>query len=281
MAALLGDKIAQDNGIDWTLAETEGMHPALYCWREQLPAAIVRMLAYLGGIALLSIAAAQIFQAPAPMDAPAPANQPQWNEVKRPFPAFALSIPEAAGVPSHYAVRYNRNGVGRKDVLSLGEPDAAAPYLRVEVYRPGDEIGRFAEPVVTIVGAAAALRPDHVARGAPLASKFGPLSTVTFDTSKGAHCLGLVRSFDDPRLQLSGWFCRGGDFVRRSTLACALDRLTLLSAGSEPKVGALFAKAELKRSFCAERDPIIAATPKYKVLWKALATRPQPRRIGP
>lgn len=59
MAALLGDNIAQDNG---SLAETEGMHPALYCWREQLPAAIVRMLAYLGGIALLSIAVAQIFQ---------------------------------------------------------------------------------------------------------------------------------------------------------------------------------------------------------------------------
>lgn len=106
------------------------MHPALYSWREQLPATIVRMLAYLGGIAVLSIAAAQIFQSRPAMD------------------------------------------------------------------------------------------------------------------------------------------------------ACALDRLTLLSAGSEPKVGALFAEAELHRSFCGEHDPIIAATPKYKLLWKALATRPEPRRIG-
>ena len=38
------------------------MHPALHSWREELPAAFVRLLAYLGGIAVLSIAAAQLFQ---------------------------------------------------------------------------------------------------------------------------------------------------------------------------------------------------------------------------
>ena len=90
-----------------------------------------------------------------------------------------------------------------------------------------------------------------------------------------------MRAYDDPRLQLSGWFCQGGALsIERSTLACALDRLTLLSAGSEPKVGALFAQAELNRSYCGQRDPILAPTPKYKLLWKALATRPEPRRIG-
>jgi hypothetical protein len=81
-------------------------------------------------------------------------------------------------------------------------------------------------------------------------------------------------------LQLSGWFCRGGDLIERATLSCALDRLTLLAAGSEPKIGVLFAKAELHRSFCGQRDPILASTPKYKLLWKALANRPLPRRIG-
>jgi len=34
------------------------MHPALYSWREELPATLVRLLAYLGGIVLLSVAAA-------------------------------------------------------------------------------------------------------------------------------------------------------------------------------------------------------------------------------
>jgi len=78
---------------------------------------------------------------------------------------------------------------------------------------------------------------------------------------------------------LSGWFCQGGEsFIERSTLACALDRLSLLSAGSEPKVGALFAQVELNRSFCGQRDTILASTPKYKALWQALANRREPKR---
>jgi hypothetical protein len=84
-----------------------------------------------------------------------------------------------------------------------------------------------------------------------------------------------VRAFEDPRLQLSGWFCQGGsEFIQQRTLVCALDRLTLLAAGSEPKVGVLFAQAERNRSFCGQRDPILAATPKYHLQWKALATDP-------
>jgi hypothetical protein len=116
----------------------------------------------------------------------------------------------------------------------------------------------------------------------PLASKFGPLSLVSFETSIGTprQCLGFVRSYSDPNLRLSGWFCQSGELVLRSTLSCALDRLTLLAAGSEPKVGALFAQAELNRSFCGQREPLMAATPKYRVLWQALATRPEPRRVG-
>ena len=76
-------------------------------------------------------------------------------------------------------------------------------------------------------------------------------------------------------------FCQGGtEFIEQSILACALDRLTLLAAGSEPKLGALFAQAELNRSYCGQRDPILAATPKYHLLWKALAKRAEPRQPG-
>src|SRR5665811_204556 len=185
---------------------------------------------------------------------------------------------------SRYVIRRHAEGGGRKDILALGDPDSASPYLVVEIYRPGSEIGRFAGPQAAIAATAAALGPVALrSTEEPLVSKFGPLSIIPFETSKGTprHCLAFVRTYDDPRLQLSGWFCQGGaDFIERSTLACALDRLTLLFAGSEPKVGALFAQAELNRSFCGQRDPILASTPKYKLLWKALATRPEPRRIG-
>ncbi len=257
------------------------MHPALHCWREELPATLVRLLAYVGGAAVLSMLAAHLFRAPRAVDLTAAAPS-AWIDIARPFPAFALSIPEAADVPESYALRYSSRGGGRQDILSLGEPDSAAPYLRVEIYRAGSEIAHFPPPVEYIAGAAAVLGADEMRGEPPLASKFGPLTIVSFLATKGTprKCLGFVRAFDDPRLQLSGWFCRGGEFIARSTLACALDRLSLLSAGSEPRVGALFATIELNRAFCGQHDPILAATPQYKLLWKALATRPEPRRIG-
>jgi hypothetical protein len=217
------------------------------------------------------------------MDAITPADRPAWIAIERPFPAFALSIPEAADAPSGYAIRRHAEGGGRKDILTLGDADSAAPYLQVEVYRPGSEIAGFTQPQAEIAANAAFLSPVNVTRDdQPLDSKFGPFSLVSFATGSNAprQCLGFVRAYDDPRLQISGWFCQDGTLVERSTLACALDRLTLLAAGSEPKVGALFAQAELHRSFCGQRDPILAPTPKYRVLWKALENRPEPRRIG-
>jgi len=264
------------------------MHPALHSWRNDLPATLVRLLAYVGGIAVLSTIAAQFFQSRPVMRAINPIHRSEWIDIERPFPAFALSIPEAADVPAGYAIRRHAEGNGRKDILSLGDAGGIGPFLQVEIYRPGGEIARFAEPATEIAANAVALRPaEIVAADDALATKFGPLSIVTFVTSIGTprNCLGFVRAYDEPRLQLSGWFCQGdklggGEFIERGTLACALERLTLLSAGSEPKIGALFAQAELNRRFCGQRDPVLAPTPKYQLLWKALAKRPEPRRLG-
>jgi hypothetical protein len=252
------------------------MHPALHSWRQELSDALVRWLSYLCGVAVLSIAAAHVFQSRPAMHASNPVQRPEWVEIEKPFPAFALSIPEAADAPAHYAIRRNRQGGGRKDILTLGEPDGADPYLQVEIYRPGRETSRFAAPAAAIAAAAAAFGPVDLRPSAePLASKFGPLTIVAFGTSHGTprRCLGFARAYDDPMLQLSGWFCRGGEFIERSTLACALDRLTLLSAGSEPKIGARFAEAELHRSFCGQRDPLLTPTPKYRALWGKNAPR--------
>jgi hypothetical protein len=281
MSALLGENSFQHNG---TLPPDNRMHPALRSWRDELSPSPARVLAYLGAVALLSIVAAHLSQSPEVMSNITPVYRSEWVDIERPVPAFALSIPEAADVPANYAIRRHAEGGGRKDVLELGEPDGAAPYLKIEIYRPGNEIRRFADPKAEIIDGASALGPIEIRRTVEsLPSKFGPLTIVSFSASKGTprHCLGFVRAYVDPRLQISGWFCQGGaEFIERSTLACALDRLTLLAAGSEPKVGTLFARAELNRSYCGQRNTILAATPKYHLLWKALANRPEPRRIG-
>lgn len=133
------------------------MHPALRSWREELPTSFVRFLAYLGAVALLSIGAAHVSQSPKVMTTITPVHQPDWIEVERPLPAFALSIPEAADMPASYVIRRHAEGGGRKDILTLGEPDSVSPYLQVEIYRPGSEISRFADPKAAIIAGAKAL----------------------------------------------------------------------------------------------------------------------------
>jgi hypothetical protein len=266
------------------VCKSDTMHPALYSWREELPANFVRALAYVCAAFVLSIACAWLSQSSAVMSVITPVHRSAWIEIEKPFPAFALAIPEAIDAPSAYAIRRHASGEGRKDILSLGEADGVAPYLQVEVYRPGSELADFADPQSDLTALAKDAGPVSALHAQEtLSSKFGPLNVAAFDVDGPTvrHCLGFVRDYEDPKLQLSGRFCQGGaDTIDRSTLACALDRLTLLAAGSEPKVGALFARAELNRSFCGQRDPILAPTPKYKLLWQALANRPQPRRIG-
>jgi len=99
------------------------------------------------------------------------------------------------------------------------------------------------------------------------------------DAPDGARsCLRFNRAFEEPRLEISGWFCNGGpEVVDRGALACALDRLSLLSAGTEPKLAAFFARAELKRSFCGQQNVFLAATPK-RADWIDAARDPKLRR---
>jgi hypothetical protein len=255
----------------------EALRPALHSWREDLPVAFVRGLAVLCGVAVLSVILARIFQAPGSVAKAGVSVKPDWIEIERPFPAFALSIPEATDAPSAYAIRRHAKGGGRLDILSLGEPDNVAPFLHVEVYRPGHEAFRFGEAASEVMARTAELAPAELtAQPEPLETKFGPVSIATFRTGTGTlrSCVGFARGHYDPMLQLFGWFCQGGKaFIGRETLACALDRFTLLSAGSEPKVGVLFAQAELRRSYCGQRNLLLTPTPKHKTLWSAIQSK--------
>lgn len=256
------------------------MHPALHSWRDELPGQAVRLMAYVGGLVLLSMAAAEFYQS-TPVKGPiVSADRSDWATVDKPFPAFALSIPEAAGQPQSYVIRRHATSLGRKDILGLGDADGTTPYLEVAIYRAGTEIVRFAPPLDAIVAEASMVAPVNLTPVAePLATKFGPLTIARFETSQGVHryCVGFTRAYDDPMLQIAGRFCQSERFIAEDTLSCALDRLTLLAAGSEPKIGALFAHAELGRSYCGQRDTLMTATPKHQLLWKALDMQPTRR----
>ncbi|HAR24660.1 MAG TPA: hypothetical protein DCS46_09870, partial [Bradyrhizobium sp.] len=55
-------------------------------------------------------------------------------------------------------------------------------------------------------------------------------------------CLGFLKQADAPDLRISGWTCQGDSLpARRAAIVCMLNRLTLLAAGNDPRLAALFA----------------------------------------
>ena len=138
----------------------------------------------------------------------------------------------------------------------------------VEIYRPGSEGERFIDAPSEIAARLVDFQlPTTSSRPAPSTASSGRWQLVDFATlQNGAphRCLGFARAFDDPFMQIAGWYCSAStEVVDRATIACALDRLSLVSAGSDPRLAEFFARAELKRNFCGQRNPILAATPKH------------------
>jgi hypothetical protein len=185
---------------------------------------------------------------------------PEWIDVIKPMPAFALSIPELGSEP-HYAIRRHASGGGRKDVFTLGDAAAQEVTATVEIYRPGAEADQPGEDV-----GLPELRLSVPVVGRMIDTKFG-LAAVEPFIDRGPQgerrCLRVTRDFEDPRLVITAQFCNPGlELVDRHMVACALDRLTLISAASDPKLTALFARAESRRNFCGQNSVFLAATPK-------------------
>jgi plasmid stabilization system protein ParE len=242
----------------------EPIHPALRSLAHEARAIFVRLLAYAAGIAVLAVMAAELLRTEPVVAAVQPTPRSEWIAVGKPYPAFALTLPDL-GEEAHYAIRRHAQGGGRKDNITFGEPGRSLRYVMIEIYRPGTELERFGDAASEITARAGSLRPAGPARaGLPLDTKFGSASTVEFAVGRFGigHCIGFVRAFDAPRVQIAGLSCSMNSIVNRNAVVCALDRLTLLSAGSDPDIGKLFANAELKRTFCRQRETLMSATPK-------------------
>ena len=247
------------------------MRPVSTSIPDDIRATLVRLLAYMGALAALAVAAASFFAAPADIVAAlgsASAQRPAWSTVERPYPAFELLMPELIGSTYTYAIQRRAKDGARKDLLSFGEPaDAgpqAGPYVMVEIYRPAVASDRCldasSEIATRIVDYAVT---DDVKPDGQIDSKFGPVALVDFAVAPQNHerrCLGFARPFNQPAMQIAGWYCSAGrEVVDRAMVACLLDRLTLVNG--DAKLHEMFARAEVKRTFCGQRNPILAATP--------------------
>ena len=247
------------------------MRPASYSIPDDIRATLVRLLAYMGGLAALAVATASFFAAPADIVAAlgsTAAQRPAWSTVERPYPAFELLMPELAGSTYDYAIQRRAKDGARKDLLSWGGPADAGPYVMVEIYRPAVASDRFldasSEIATRIVDYAVT---DDVKPDGQIVSKFGPMPLVDFAVATQGptpyherRCLGFARPFNQPTMQIAGWYCSAGhEVVDRAMVACLLDRLTLVNGNA--KLAEMFARAEVKRTFCGQRNPILAATP--------------------
>jgi hypothetical protein len=229
----------------------------------------VRLLAYVGALGALALTAAHFVRSAPVLVEAAPAPVVEWVQVAKPFPAFSLPMSELAESGYDYALRRHASGGGRQDILTWGQLTGAAPHLMVEIYRPVAELAGFDSAEREIATRLLGTKVGALKPAGEMETKFGTMSLVEFSFDKPVRqCLGFVHAYKDPRLQILGWHCTGGSApVEHDLTACALDRLTLLAAGSEPKVRELFARAELRRNFCGQRSHLLVPTPKMGRAW--------------
>ena len=232
---------------------------AMLClFANELRATLARTVVYATALALFALVGVEVLTKVHGPDMARDTTEPEWVEVAKPMPVFAMTMPEFSETP-RYAIWRHASGQGRKDILSFGEPGGATAM--VEIFRAGAE-AELDETTASIPE----LRLSTPAFEKTIETKFGRVAVEPFaDRAPGGErrCLRFSRGFGEPKLEINGWFCNAGlEVVDRGMIACALDKLTLIAAGSDPKLGALFAHAELKRNFCGANGVIFAATPK-------------------
>lgn len=200
---------------------------------------------------------------------PPPPNRPAWTEALRADGAYAIPSQAVQGLKETYLVRRHDLGGGRQDILTFGAAgDRSAPFVLVALYRPGTEgevpsnAGDAVAELIRHGKWRAGLRDYKT----PVQTKFGNLSAMQMRLELAGgdrHCLAAAARFADANLGLVAWLCSPGqEIVGHGQLACLLDRLQLMSSGGDAKLIAFFARAELNRSFCDLRNPLMGNAPR-------------------
>lgn len=239
--------------LDQPPLERSGFHPALRSFADECSAVFVRLLAYVCGLAVLATILVDLLASVPVGAAIQPTAAPGWTPASRPHPAFTISQLDLAGRTDAYEILRHPEG-GRKDILRWAATASESPTAEIEIYRPGTELDAFAA-ADTDLAVRMGLRDGGEAEAAGVIdTKFGPVPLLRFgggDHSKASACMGFAKAFDRPKLRISGWSCQGDSpAAQRAVLSCTLNRLTLLTAGNDPKVAELFAHAELRRAGC-------------------------------
>jgi len=228
---------------------TGRIRTALKCAVDEVCGTLARLIAYIGTLALFFILGVYLWDQLPQMHVETSAR-PDWTLANRSTPAFAIIGSDLSYKSKSYRIFRHPEG-GRKDVLRWDADGQAVAEL--EIYRPGGEATET-EPAAADI----AVRMDPAgARDLEAAgiidSKFGTVTLLRpVSSDAAAACLGFIKRVDQPNFRISGWTCQGSTLpARRAAISCTLNRLILLTAGNDPKLAELFARAELKRGGCA------------------------------
>jgi hypothetical protein len=244
------------------------IHPALTSFADECTATLVRLVAYVGALGLLAMIGLNLWDELPASATTEPAPRAGWSLASRSRPAFAVIPLDNQSKTETYEIFRHPEG-GRKDVLhwmasgtAQGTTLGEKPIAELEIYRPG---GEFSPSDARGAEIAARIDPEGV-HGSEAAgiidSKFGPVALLRLagNADGTKSCLGFIKRLGDPMLQISGWTCQDdGIPARRAAIGCMLNRLILLTAGNEPKLAELFARAELKRGSCNAAAPSVTS----------------------
>jgi hypothetical protein len=235
---------------------TDGIHPALTSFADDVCATVARIFAYAGTLALVAILGAHAWDRlqAGSNDAPAKAR---WSVADRSSPAFAMSKQDQGETSATYTVLRHPAG-GRKDILRWVGASMVKLAAELEIYRMGGEFDAKIPPGADLLdlmtqSGTQGRAPELEAAGI-VDSKFGAVALLRpLGANEGpGACLGFAKRIEEPPLEIEGFSCQGDTLpARRTAISCMLNRLTLLAAGNEPKLAELFAKAELKPGRCA------------------------------
>jgi hypothetical protein len=227
------------------------IHPALTSFADECCGMLARLVAYVGTLALLAIVGVHLWDELPVMAANEP-SKAVWSVATRAYPAFAVSQFDLPGKTETYEIFRHPEG-GRKDVFRWSA-QGEKPVAELEIYRPGAEFGQSGPASAEMADRMEPEGGRELEAAGIIDSKFGTVTLLrqAGDADGARSCLGFMKRLDEPDLRISGWSCQGDALpARRAAISCMLSRLMLLTAGNDPKLAELFARAELKRGSCA------------------------------
>lgn len=211
-----------------------------------------------------ALLAARPASADAPMSGPAGA---QWSEIRRPLALFDLAGTEFSKLPSVHEARRRQPDGAREDVMTFGRLGDAKPYLQVSLLRAGPDGtgGDAGDGLADGLARLAAARGLTATRLHPAAGmdtrlgRFEAADLLLWGAAGPAPCLGFRGG--GSVLRVSGFACGApGHPMGRSALACAVDRIDLVSAGDDAALRAVFVAAERRDGATCLGGPSPAAS---------------------